>query len=83
MEQEYDAAAKLIPEGCECLCIALSKDYMGKVTVGTALIDSAKKKMAAVQEKGEALSLKRKEVNERKDAIVKKLKKSSSSKDVT
>ena len=42
-----------------------------------------KKKMAAVQEKGEALSLKRKEVNERKDAIVKKLKKSSSSKDVT
>ena len=55
LEQEYDAAAKLIPEGCECLCIALSKDYMGKVTVGTALIDSAKKKDGCCSGEGRSL----------------------------
>ena len=81
LDQEYDAAAKLISEASKQLSVALSK--LGKVTIATALIDSANKKMAAVQEKKETLSLKWKQVHKRKDAIVKNLKKSSSSKDMT
>ena len=56
LDQEYDATAKLISEASKQLSVALSK--LGEVTIATALIDSANKKMAAVQEKKETLSLK-------------------------
>ena len=83
LDREYDAAAKLISEGSKCLSIALSENDMDEVTVAMVLSDSANKKMAAVQEKKETLSLKQKQVDKRKDAIVKKHKKSCSSKDMT
>ena len=75
LDAEYEAAAKLIGEGSKRLSLALSTKDMSEVTIATALVDSANKKMAAVQEKKDALSIKRKQVDKRTEAIVRKLKK--------
>ena len=74
LDVEYDAAAKLVSEGSKRLSVALSKKDMDEVTIATALIDSANKKMDSVKEKRESRSKKRKLVEKRKDDIVKKLK---------
>ena len=58
LDQEYDAAAKLVSEGSKRLSIALSEKDMDEVTIATALIDSANKIMDAVREKRDTLSLK-------------------------
>ena len=48
LDVEYDAAAKLVSER---LSVALSKKDMDEVTIATALIDSANKKMDLVKKK--------------------------------
>ena len=60
LDEECDSAAKLVSEGNKRLVLALANKNMDEVTIASALIDSANKKMDALKEKGDALSLKRK-----------------------